>query len=157
MLLHVLAQVGLLGVGLAAVRADVRLQVLALAVLGNVLEKSRLFREALVAAVALEGLVRLMGAAVRLKIGKLTEGFGAGRPATAVRLVARVRPQVLLQVGELGELALAELTAVRLDAQVDARVLREVGGVGEAFCALRALVGLCLAHVHLRVQLHVGF
>ena len=44
--------------------------------------------------------------------------------ATLVRLVPCVRPDVLLKVGELGELALADLATVRLDPEVDPRVLR---------------------------------
>ena len=48
-----------------------------------------------------------------------------------VRLVPCVRPDVLLKVGELGELALADLAPVRLDAQVDPHVLGEVAAVGE--------------------------
>ena len=40
-------------------------------------------------------------------------------------------PDVLLEMGELGELALANLTSVGLDAEVDPGVLREVGAVGE--------------------------
>ena len=72
-----------------------------------------------------------------------------------VRLVPCVRPDVLLQVGELGELALADLAAVRLDPQVDSRVLRQVGAVGERLVARRALVRLRLAHVDLGVQLQI--
>ena len=64
-------------------------------------------------------------------------------------------PDVLLQVGELGELALADLTTVRLDPQVDSRVLRQVGAVGERLVARRALVRLRLAHVDLGVQLQI--
>ena len=41
-----------------------------------------------------------------------------------VRLVPCVRPDVLLKVGELGELSLADLATVRLDPEVDPRVLR---------------------------------
>ena len=48
-----------------------------------------------------------------------------------VRLVPCVRPDVLLKVGELGELALADLAPVRLDAQVDPHVLGEVAAVGK--------------------------
>ena len=70
-----------------------------------------------------------------------------------VRLVPCVRPDVLLKVGELGELALADLATVRLDPEVDPRVLRQVGAVGEGLVARRALVRLRLAHVDLRVQL----
>ena len=74
-----------------------------------------------------------------------------------VRLVPGVSPDVLLQVGELGELALADLATVRLDPQVDSHVLRKIGAVGEGLAALTALVRLGLAHVHLGVQLQVGF
>ena len=75
--------------------------------------------------------------------------------STLVRLVARVRPDVLLQMTQLGELALTNLAAVRFDAQVDARVLRQVRAVGERLGALRAFVRLGLAHVDLRVELEV--
>ena len=43
-----------------------------------------------------------------------------------VGLVPGVGPDVLLEVGELGELPLADLAAVGLDAQVDPHVLREI-------------------------------
>ena len=66
-------------------------------------------------------------------------------------------PDVLLEVGQLRELSLADLAAVGLDAQVDTHVLGQVGAVGEGFAALAALVGLGLPHVHLGVQLQVGF
>ena len=66
-------------------------------------------------------------------------------------------PDVLLKVGELGELALADLAPVGLDAQVDPHVLGEVGAVGEGLAALAALVRLGFPHVHLCVQLQVGF
>ena len=51
--------------------------------------------------------------------------------ATLVRLVPCVRPDVLLKVRELGELALADLATVRLDPEVNPHVLRQVGAVGE--------------------------
>ena len=38
---------------------------------------------------------------------------------------------MLLKVGELGELSLADLATVRLDPEMDAHVLRKVGAVGE--------------------------
>ena len=76
---------------------------------------------------------------------------------TLVRLVPCVRPDVLLKVGELGELALADLATVRLDPEVDPRVLRKVGAVGEGLVARRALVRLGFAHVDLRVKLEVRF
>ena len=74
-----------------------------------------------------------------------------------VGLVAGVGPDVLLQVGQLGELPLADLAPVRLDAQVDTHVLGQVGAVGEGLAALAALVRLRFPHVHLRVELQVGF
>ncbi len=46
--------------------------------------------------------------------------------ATLVGLVPGVGPDVLLQVGELGELPLADLAAVGLDAQVDPHVLGQI-------------------------------
>ena len=68
-----------------------------------------------------------------------------------------MRPNVLLQVGQLGELALANLAPVRLDAQVDARVLGQVGAVGECFATAGALVRFRLPQVDLGVQLQVSF
>ena len=64
---------------------------------------------------------------------------------------------VLLEVGQLGELSLADLTPVRLDTQVDPGVLREVGAVGEGLAAGGTLVGLWFPHVDLSVELQVGF
>lgn len=94
---------------------------------------------------------------MRLKVRQLTEGFRARWVATSVGLVARVRSKVLLKVRKLGELALTELASVWLNAKVDSSVLGKVARVGKALCTLRALVRLRLAHVHLRVQLHVCF
>ena len=74
-----------------------------------------------------------------------------------VGLVPRVSSDVLLEVGQLGELPLTDLAPVRLDAEVDTGVLGEVGAVGEGLVAGRALVRLRLAHVDLRVQLEVRF
>ena len=128
---------------------------LRLLVLGNVFEEGRFVLEALVARVALVGLVRLVAPRMRLEVAELREGLCAVRMSALVRLVARVRADVLLQVTQLGELALANLAAVRLDAQVDARVLRQVRAVGERLGALRAFVRLGLAHVDLRVELQV--
>ena len=51
---HVTLQISLLGVGLSAVVADVGLEVLAVLVLGNVLQQTGLVVEALVAGVAFE-------------------------------------------------------------------------------------------------------
>ena len=63
---------------------------------------------------------------------------------------------MLLQVGELGELPLADLTSVGLDAQVDPGVLGQVGTVGKGFVTAGALVGLGLPHVDLGVELQVS-
>ena len=62
-----------------------------------------------------------------------------------VGLVPGVGPDVLLEVGELGELPLADLAAVGLYAQVDPGVLGQVGTVGEGLATAGALVGLRLA------------
>lgn len=86
-LLHVLGEVRLLRVGLAAVLADVRLQVLRLAVLGDVFEEGGFVRKALVARVALEGFVRLVAPRVRLEVRELREGLQAARVPALVRLV----------------------------------------------------------------------
>ena len=66
-------------------------------------------------------------------------------------------PDVLLKVGQLSELALADLTPVRLDAQVDPGVLGEVGAVGKSFVTRCTLVWLRLSHMNLSVELEVGF
>uniref|UniRef100_A0A182J195 Uncharacterized protein n=1 Tax=Anopheles atroparvus TaxID=41427 RepID=A0A182J195_ANOAO len=124
-LLHVLGQVGLLRVRLAAQLADVRLQVLGVLVLRDVLEQRGLVGEALVARVALERLVRLMAPRVGLQVGELRERLRAAGMPALVRLVAGVRPDVLLQVRQLRELALADLAPVRLDAEMYPRVLRQ--------------------------------
>lgn len=112
-------------------------------------------RKAFVAGVALEGFVCLVAAAMALQVGELAEGFGAADLGAPVGFVPGVGPDVLLEVGQLGELSLADLAAVGLDAEVDAGVLRQVGGVGECFRALGAAVGLRLAQVDLRVELQV--
>ena len=75
---------------------------------------------------------------------------------TLVWLVPGVCPDVLLEVGQLGKLALTDLTSVGLDPQVDARVLGQVGAVREGFVACCTLVRLRLAHVDLGVQLKVS-
>ena len=78
-------------------------------VLWYVLQQRGLVHEALVAGVALVGLVRLVRPGVGLEVAELREGLGApGRPAL-VRLVPRVGADVLLEVGQLSELALADL------------------------------------------------
>ena len=64
-----------------------------------------------------------------------------------------MRSNVLLQVGQLGELALTDLTPVGLDAQVDSGVLGKVGTVGKGLVAAGTLVWLWFSHVDLRVQL----
>lgn len=91
-----LRQVGLLGVTLAAVLADVRLQVLRLLVLRYVLKQTRFVREALVARVTLVRLVGLVASRVALQVAQLAERFRAARMPALVRLVAGVRADVLL-------------------------------------------------------------
>lgn len=95
-LLHVLGQIGLLRVTLAAVLADVRLQVLRLLVLRYVLEQTRLVGEALVARVTLVRLVRLVASRMALQVAQLAERLRAARMPALVRLVAGVRADVLL-------------------------------------------------------------
>ena len=62
-----------LGVGLAAVGADVSLHVFGIAMLGDVLQQRWLVCEALVAGVALVRLVTLMASRVRLQVRQLRE------------------------------------------------------------------------------------
>ena len=64
---------------------------------------------------------------------------------------------VLLEVGQLGELPLTDLAPVGLDAQVDPGVLGEVGAVGEGLAAGGALVRFRFPHVDLSVELQVCF
>lgn len=156
-LVHVLTQIRLLRITLATVLADVRLQMLRLFVFWDVFQQILLVREAFVAGVAFEGLVGLVAAAVALEVGELGEGFRAADLGAPVGFVSCVGADVLLQVRELGELALADLAAVGLDAEVDAGVLGQVRGVGEGLGALGAAVGLRLPKVDLRVQLQVCF
>ena len=92
-----------------------------------------------------------MAAGVGLEVGQLGEGLGAVWMATLVGLVPGVSPDVLLQVGQLGELPLTDLAAVWLDAEVNPHVLRQVGAVREGFAALVGLVSLVAAGVGLEV------
>lgn len=62
MFLHVLAEIRLLRITLAAVLADVRFQVFRLLVLGYVLQEGGLVRKTFVTTVALVWLVRLVAA-----------------------------------------------------------------------------------------------
>jgi len=156
-LLHVLGQVRLLRVRLAAVLAYVRLEVFRLLVFGYVLEQRLLVLEALVARVALERLVRLVAPGVRLQVAELRERLGAARVPALVRLVTGVRAYVLLQVAELREPPLADVAPVRFDAQMDARVLAQVRAVGERLVALVAFVRFHVFDVQLRVQLQFRF
>ena len=64
-------------------------------------------------------------------------------------------PDVLLEVGQLGELPLTDLTPVGLDAQVDPGVLGEVGAVGKSLAARCALIRLWFSHVDLSMELEV--
>ena len=74
-----------------------------------------------------------------------------------VWLVSSVGPDVLLEVGQLGELPLTDLTPVGLDAQVDPGVLGEVGAVGKSLATGRTLVRFWFPHVDLSVELEVCF
>ena len=77
MLLHVLCKVGLLRVTLSTVGADVCLYMLGLLVLGDVLKERLFVGEALVAGVALVGLVSLVASRVGLQVRQLGERLGA--------------------------------------------------------------------------------
>ena len=55
-----------------------------------------------------------------LEVGELREGFGAAVVPAFVGLVAGVCADVLLQVGQLGELSLADFTSEK-----ENRILRE--------------------------------
>ena len=72
-----LSQVGLLGVALPAVGADVGFHMLGLLMLGNMLKQCRFFSEAFVAGVALVGFIRLVAPGVGLQVGQLRERFSA--------------------------------------------------------------------------------
>ena len=48
-----------------------------------------------------------------LEVGQLREGFGASWMSALVRLVSGVGSNVLLKVGQLGELSLTNLTSER--------------------------------------------
>merc|ERR1719266_495382 len=155
-LLHVLRKIRLLSVTLSTVGADVCLYMFRLLVLRDVLKERLFVGEALVAGVALVRLVSLVAARVGLQVRQLGEGLRATWYPALVRLVPRVRPDVLLKVGELGELALADLATVRLDPEVDPRVLQQVGAVGEGLSACSTFVGFWLSQVNLSVELEVG-
>ena len=64
-------------VAFSAVGADVSLDMFGLLVLGDVLQEGGLVGEALVAGLALVGLVRLVTPGVGLQVGQLGEGLGA--------------------------------------------------------------------------------
>jgi hypothetical protein len=122
-LLHVLGQVGLLGVRLSAELADVSFEVFGLFVFGDVLQERRLIHKTLVARVTLVRFVCLVASGMGLKVAQLAEGFGAAGMPTFVGLVTCVSPDVLLQVRQLGELALTNLTLVGFNTQVYSGVL----------------------------------
>ena len=74
-----------------------------------------------------------------------------------VWLVSSVGPDVLLEVGQLGELPLTDLTPVGLDAQVDPGVLGEVGAVGKSLPTAVTFVWLGFSEMDLSVELEVCF
>ena len=115
MLLHMLRQIGLLGVGLATKVTNMRLEMFGLLVLGDVVQEGGFVGEALVAGVTLVRFVRLMTTGMGLKVGELREGLITSWMTTFVRLVTRVRSYMLLQMRQLRKLSLANLTPVRLD------------------------------------------
>jgi len=98
-LLHVLGQVGLLGVALSTIGTNVCLYVLGLLVLGDVVEEGLLVSETLVAGVTFVWLVRLVTPGVGLQVGQLGEGLRATWNSALVWFVPGVSPDVLLQVG----------------------------------------------------------
>lgn len=156
-LLHVLGEIGFLGVGFATVLTDVSLQMLGFLVLGNMLQQRGFIGETFVARVALEGFVRLVASRVRLEIRQLGKCLQTTDMSTFVRFVTGVSTDVLLQVGQLSEFSLANLAPVRFDAQVYPSMLREITRVCECLIALGTFVGFCFTHVNLRVQLEIRF
>ena len=70
-----------------------------------------------------------------------------------VGLVPRVSSDVLLEVGQLGELPLTDLAPVRLDAEVDTGVLGEVGAVGKSLPTAVTFIGLWFPQMDLSVEL----
>lgn len=124
---------------------------------GDMFQQILFVREAFVTGVAFKGLIGLVAATMALEVGELREGLGATNLCAPIGLVTCVGSDMLLQMGELGELALADLAAVGFDPKVDARVLCKVRGVGERLRALRAAVRLRLAQVDLRVELQICF
>ena len=72
-----LGQVGLLGVALPAVGADVGFKMLGLLMLGDMLKKGGFIMETFVAGVALVGFIRLVAPGVGLQVGQLRERFSA--------------------------------------------------------------------------------
>ena len=84
--------------------------------------------------------------------------LGVGLPtrySALVGFVPCVCPDVLLKVGQLSELALADLTPVRLDSQVDPCMLGEVGAVGKSLSATCTLIWFWFPQVYLCVELEV--
>ena len=72
-----LGQVGLLGVALPAVGADVGFKMLRLLMLGDMLKKGGFVMETFVAGVALVGFICLVAPGVGLQVGQLRERFSA--------------------------------------------------------------------------------
>ena len=72
-----LGQVGLLGVALPAVGADVGLEMLGLLVFRNMVQEGRFVVETFVAGVALVGFICLVAPGVGLQVGQLRERLRA--------------------------------------------------------------------------------
>ena len=77
--------------------------------------------------------------------------------STFVWFIPCMCPDMLLKMGELGKLSLANLASVGFDTKMDPHVLGEVGAVGEGFTAVAAFVWFRLPHVNLGVKLQVSF
>lgn len=123
MLLHVLGEIGLLGVGFSTKMTNMCLQMLRLLMFWDVVKKGALISETFIATVAFVWFVRLMTSGMRLKIGQLRKGLVTSHVTTFVRLVTSMRSYMLLEVRKLSEFPLTNLTSVRLDTQMNAGVL----------------------------------
>lgn len=121
-----LREICFLSVRFATVLTDVRLEMLRFFVLRDVLEQSSFVSEALVACVTLIWFISCMAPGVRLKVGELRKCLDTSHIAALVRLVTRVRSDMLLQVRKLGELALANFATIWFDSQVYSCMLRQV-------------------------------
>ena len=70
-----------------------------------------------------------------------------------IRFVSGMCSDVLLKVGELGKLSLADLASIGFNTKMNSRVLGEIGAVGERFPTARAFIGFRFAQMDLGVKL----